>query len=351
MGDAPYPSPAPFDTTAFADLVSDFYSSRRALVASASWALCDYALTLEQEITYVWLKPWGVSKALFLWTRYVGLSLLLLALAGTILPSPVPEVCQIVYYCGAWGGIVTMCTATAIMVLRIYAMYSGNRRIATFLSLLLLLYVSAEISMLYFSFGSPWIPPVEYLSLGLNPCFSGSTLRLSLGLWITRLAMDGILVGFAAFKSFQQYQQGWSSSVVELLVRDNMLAFVFVFTMQVLNLILESGAVRPQATATGIGFAMATDIITGTRLLLHTREALYALDESDSMQLSELGVRPALVLTDHSDLSLNDGMITLPRLTIISEEGEGDVPSGDDFTPIEESESSKALMFSRHKPL
>ncbi|EJU01597.1 hypothetical protein DACRYDRAFT_116697 [Dacryopinax primogenitus] len=384
------PTPSPFDPSTFQNLVNDFYVSRRALgklidtptphkisnsipifqVASAAWVVCDYVLTLEQEIKFVWvrchvlrsgmqvfnvdqLKPWGVAKALFLWTRYAGLSILLLSVASSIAPGPVPlvyAICEFIYYFGGWGGMVTMATVSTIMVLRIYAMYVGSKRVAITLGILLVLYVAAEGSIFHFASDAPWLPPVEYLSLNLNPCFTGTSMQLSMGLWIARLAMDSILLGFAGFKSVQQYRQGWSCGIVELLIRDNILAFICILCVQVLNLTLEAVA-RPQATLAGIGFAIATDVLVGTRLLLHTREATSYTDDTDSIQLSELGARPAIVLTDLSDISVADHVGNLPRLELISEEADEDAHAYDDFTPVEESGTAKALLFMKANEL
>ncbi|KZO99249.1 hypothetical protein CALVIDRAFT_534782 [Calocera viscosa TUFC12733] len=165
-----------------------------------------------------------------------------------------------------------------------------------------------------------------------------------MGIWIARLLMDATLLTFAAFKSFQQWQQGWSSSIINLLVQDNVLAFVFLLSVQILNLTLE-GVVQPQATLAGIGYAIAADVIIGTRLLLHTREVMYAADDPGSVQLTEFIVRPELDLAERTQVSLGDDILGLPRLAIMPEEAEEDRHTYGEVTPIEEGDSARALVF------
>ncbi|KAG6380597.1 hypothetical protein JVT61DRAFT_4961 [Boletus reticuloceps] len=71
----------------FLALLSAEQLSKFCAIGAYTWFLYDYIIMLPTEIRYVWIKPWGVSKALFLWMRYFGVALLTVYMGILFTPS------------------------------------------------------------------------------------------------------------------------------------------------------------------------------------------------------------------------------------------------------------------------
>ncbi|KZO91819.1 hypothetical protein CALVIDRAFT_557980 [Calocera viscosa TUFC12733] len=259
------------------ELVQVYELTRRAAVGALAWAIYDYVITFSTEVTHVWLRPWNWSKVLFGWTRYVGTTIIIVWATSTLLTpteaSPAIS-CNLYYYSGAWGGVITQLTLSVIMILRLWAMYQGNKLLAWFLATLLLIHITAL--CIIFGLGSTlahFIPPIPYFTLNLNMCFAPKSPSSFIGIWASRLALDTIFFSFALRKAFQQYRRGWHGDIVDMLITDNVAAFALVLIVQVINLVIML-VVEPQAAEAAVGFALAKDVIIGSRLLLHTKEVI-----------------------------------------------------------------------------
>jgi len=198
--------------------------------------------------------------------------------------------CNLFYYFGAWGGVITQTTLSVIMILRLWALYEGSRRLAIVWGVLISIHITAL--CLIFGLGEeipPFDTPIPYYTLDLNICFAPDSPPYFTGIWVSRLALDTILFFFVLWKAFEQYLKGWHSDIVELLITDNVVAFALVCLIQVGNLVIFLVA-TPQGAQGGVGFAIATDVIIGCRLLLHTKEVVYK--RRDPYE-TEFGLEPA----------------------------------------------------------
>ncbi|EJU00632.1 hypothetical protein DACRYDRAFT_117100 [Dacryopinax primogenitus] len=258
-------------------LVQIYEWSRRAAIAALSWAVYDYLITFSTEIRHVWLRPWGWSKLLFGWTRYFGMSIVIVWTTSNILtPSEVsPAIsCIIYYYFAAWGGVLTQMTLSVIMILRLWGLYNGNNKLAVFWASLLTIHITAL--CIIFGLGTRlphYEPPAPYFTLDRNVCFEPSAPPSFIGIWASRLALDTIFFGFVLWKAYEEYRQGWHSSIAEMLITDNVTAFALVCLIQVMNLVILFSK-NPQGAQAGVGFALASDVIVGSRLLLHAKEVI-----------------------------------------------------------------------------
>ncbi|KAI9566293.1 hypothetical protein HD554DRAFT_1177377 [Boletus coccyginus] len=76
--------------------------SKFCAVGAYTWFLYDYFITLPSEIQYVWVKSWGTSKALFLWMRYFGFTLLTVYMAVLFTPSHSEQLFSLLCLGGLW---------------------------------------------------------------------------------------------------------------------------------------------------------------------------------------------------------------------------------------------------------
>ncbi|KZT54719.1 hypothetical protein CALCODRAFT_519148 [Calocera cornea HHB12733] len=86
----------------------------------------------------------------------------------------------------------------------------------------------------------------------------------------------------------EHHRQGWQSGIVELLITDNVAAFALVLLVQTINLVILLVA-EPQEAQAGVGFSLASDVIIGSRLLLHTKEVI---NSRRNPYETEIGMQP-----------------------------------------------------------
>ncbi|KAF8508950.1 hypothetical protein JB92DRAFT_2949947 [Gautieria morchelliformis] len=75
-------APQSFVTVAKSELALQV--TQYSALASLVLFLYDHAITLDAEVMSIWRGPRTLGKLLFLWTRYFGLSLLIIVVTGAV---------------------------------------------------------------------------------------------------------------------------------------------------------------------------------------------------------------------------------------------------------------------------
>ncbi|GJE87387.1 hypothetical protein PsYK624_034700 [Phanerochaete sordida] len=260
----------------------------RSLLAALAFLAWDVLITLDDEAVHIWMTPFQPLKILYLFTRYYSVLALIILNTRTLT-------------CKGWviiegtSAVLLEIVVEIILILRIYAMYTANRRL---LYVLVPAFV-AQVTIMVASLGVS-LPQVRDSPHCAEVVFPTEIIAYS----ISSVAFEGILVALTLCKYFIARAEGWGrAGLMTILVRDGVWAFVLLFVANLANTLFFTIA---PATLAALGFPWLLAILgaLGPRLILNIRrEHKRALP--DSLDDIEVELSPiteyAAVDIDESD--------------------------------------------------
>ncbi|KAF8508949.1 hypothetical protein JB92DRAFT_2949929 [Gautieria morchelliformis] len=225
-----------------------FYSALASLVV----LLYDHAITFDAEVMNIWRGPRTLGKLLFLWTRYFGLSFLIIELTVTFHGSLSNKVCSAFFW---WEAV----SHWNVIISQVYAVYNRNKQLLYGMVGFQLIATAATIvlDLLYISPGMR-LPSVD----NLTGCFAPSASRNLGASMVPSVANEVVLCLLMIYKQWDRYRNEIGSSQFKLLVQDSILAVyltsLLVFYLAPHGLILMA-----------IGWEFAIPCTMGCRLLLN----------------------------------------------------------------------------------
>ncbi|KAJ7491772.1 hypothetical protein B0H11DRAFT_2007805 [Mycena galericulata] len=248
------------------------------VLAGLTWILHDYFVTLEDEIRYIWPQRLSFSKLMFFWIRYYSITLLLFdviqihvfARPGITSPNLCVAMDTIIRVVGA----VSLWSVEIIMQLRVYALYNCSKRIAAINLILFGGSIVGFMWILIYNHSRRASVIASVINLGLPGCpdvHSG----IEWAQWVPATIFEGILFGFALFKTFQStvlsFRKDSGLSLYSLLLRDNILYFFGITALLVFNNLMVVNVTHIPWFSYG-PFHAAVGIMTG-RMLINLRKA------------------------------------------------------------------------------
>jgi len=268
------------------EYLSNVAGVQYALVGAFVWLVYDYILCIGLEVKYVWFAPWGLPKILYVWTRYLGLLLMTLMVWTSGASNRNPRYCVAFFNIESWGSVWMMGTVSGILLLRIYAMYERSRKVAIFAIVISVSQVIAACVILGTQLVTVYTPPPVLAQFNLPGCFVGDSPPELVTYWIARLAFDSILLVMVGYKMTHRYVSYNQTDLLDIMIKDNVSTFIFIFCVQSVNLFTYRLA-PTELAAVGLPFSIATDIIMSTRLILHIREAFFGPGEEIERTLDD----------------------------------------------------------------
>ncbi|KLO08440.1 hypothetical protein SCHPADRAFT_1000939 [Schizopora paradoxa] len=138
--------------TLLTNLTFDLRAFNYVNVASATFLLYDIILTLDnlyvnfREIQFIWRSKWSLGKVCYILGRYGMLLYILGTLPFYFYPQPPVNSCRVSYYIIVWMSIFVTLPIQIILVLRTYALYSGNQFVKWFLVASLAVQLCCEVA-------------------------------------------------------------------------------------------------------------------------------------------------------------------------------------------------------------
>ncbi|EJU04086.1 hypothetical protein DACRYDRAFT_93526 [Dacryopinax primogenitus] len=276
-------STTPFDPDTWSYL-NNVLGAHYALVAAFAWLAIDWLLCMGMEMKYIWTAPWGSTKGLYLFTRYFGLAILALLVITFNLSNVSPSMCIAFFQIGTWGSVWMMGTVSYILLLRIHAMYARSRRVGIFSVVIYFAHLVAAFGILGVSVQKSYTPPDTLAEFPtMTGCFVNQSNPILVTYWIFRLLFDAILLLMVGYKTTHRYVSYSGIDLLDVMIKDNVSAFIFIFCVQSINL-FASRLAPVELSGVGLPFSIATDIIMSTRLILHIREAFFGTDDEEEEQ-------------------------------------------------------------------
>jgi len=243
-------------------------ASKYYMLASIVILYFDYFLTFDLEIENLWKKRFTGPTILFLLNRYYPMLFYVVVLVAVHDPSWSGEACENFKRFPLISALVSEAILGIIVILRLYALYSQDRR---------LLYVLVPGYVLQLMIGG-WASDAVERVIGLPP---GSGCIISVPteyasrfawLWGSSAAFDTLVFGLTMYRTLQLRKGGLKIPLTTLFLRDGLVYFAVMFSARLLNFILYWTAVNPGLVTLNWTFNNTITVIMMNRLVLNLRK-------------------------------------------------------------------------------
>ncbi|KAJ7688884.1 hypothetical protein B0H17DRAFT_1067764 [Mycena rosella] len=267
------------DTSEFIPLVIASLIPLHVVLAGLTWIIHDYFVTLEDEIRYIWPQRLSFSKLMFFWIRYYSIALLLFdviqihvfarpGITSNNLCVAMDTIIRVV-------GAVSLWSVEIIMQLRVYAIYGCSKRIAAINLVLFAGSIVGFMWILIYNHSRRAAVIASSIHLPLPGCPSVHS-GIEWSQWVPATAYEGILFGFALYKTFEStitsLRKDSSLSLYTLLLRDNIVYFFAIAGLLVFNNLMVVNLTHIPWFSYG-PFHAAVGIMT-SRMLISLRKAM-----------------------------------------------------------------------------
>jgi hypothetical protein len=244
---------------AFAHLLGnyEFHTSNYALL------VYDYMLTFGEEVEKMWSRPFTLPTLLFYINRYVThFQFIIIQVAFHETTWSVSMCNRYVKFAGA-STTSLVAVAELIMILRVYALYLGNKKILVFLLFLLSGQVIASGWAVHNGMRVPQPPQFPGCVLtGKNTSFAA--------LWGAPLVTDSCIFLLTIWKTIRYMRRHGRMTALDILLRDGTLYFLTIFGVNLMNFLIYFTAVG-DLRAVGASFSQILTSIMISRLQLNLR--------------------------------------------------------------------------------
>ncbi|KAJ7314442.1 hypothetical protein DFH08DRAFT_431252 [Mycena albidolilacea] len=262
----------------FEVVVSDARLANYFAAAAFTVLFIDFISTLDEEINFVWNRPWSIPSGLYLWNRYTTLLAVTLSMPfmfREIESNHVPVAPSSSFGWQSQGLVSTLLFGTfdLLLTLRVWILYGKTRRMAYILFPTLVVEMISMITVLL-------IPETfmhEFVHLGpvLPGCYF--TTPVITGPQFAFYAVPPLLVTFTMFvltihKCLATLRQDKRAdlAIINLFLRDAMVWLVVVFFFYGAEMIIWATA-RPTLTQVLVVPSLALFSLISSRILLETR--------------------------------------------------------------------------------
>ncbi|KAI0044797.1 hypothetical protein FA95DRAFT_1608263 [Auriscalpium vulgare] len=235
---------------------------RSANLAASALVFYDHAITFGQEVELMWNAPWTRGKFLFLLFRYYGIFSSIFNDYGRFWIS----------WQGWTGVLVSAALAQVILILRIRALFSNDRKVTLLLAgtLVCTLVSSAVIianALHGTEVGLVHIAPHTYCTVNVLSSYAPL-------FFIPISILETLLGGLAIYKWFKDVGlkvecRQFAPALLIILVRDSTVYFVVMSALYVLNVTV--WITKPELFELPVGFLLALSCVMGSRLILNLR--------------------------------------------------------------------------------
>ncbi|KIK52142.1 hypothetical protein GYMLUDRAFT_251491 [Collybiopsis luxurians FD-317 M1] len=277
------------------------YASRYSSLSAGIIVVFDHLLTLDREIDLVWKKSRSLGKFLFIVNRYYALSAVVVNNYFLLSPNLTDQVslfsgyslnavehacssdshgtiilnssCIRFYYWQGYSGAITCMIAESILQMRLYALYSLDKRILYLMIVSFILSTVASITIVNFILAN--LQAATRLIPGFSFCFPVVIPPYFYALWIPMLAFETVLFALAAFQGFRTHRRSNSPShygepLFRILIRDSVIYYVMLFATYLTCVLVT--VINRKFFEVPIPFALALSCVFGNRTILNVRE-------------------------------------------------------------------------------
>ncbi|KIO24748.1 hypothetical protein M407DRAFT_98606 [Tulasnella calospora MUT 4182] len=255
-------------------------------MAAWAWLLWDWATSFDDEINYVWIPQWSLSKILYICTRYFGIFLLTIEAASDTRTWSA-EFCSFYFTITGIGTMVSLYLVEIAMQVRVHALYGGSKRILYINSAIFAVEVAALSTMLGWerTHNINIIPAPQ----GLMGCWNTKHPKLITICWFVGLAFEIYLFTLVAYKAYVRWKdEGRLMGVFSIMFRDAVMWFGVIAALLAWNAFAFATG-KDGSIFLGLPFMHAASSIAGSKLVVDIRKAW---QEGEQNSMIFVAIRP-----------------------------------------------------------
>jgi len=263
--------------------IRDVEATRYAQLASSSIIVFDHLVTFGLEVDLIWKSSWSFGKILFIINRYYTLASVIFNNYALLSTHLTDSFCHLYFQWQGWTGLIACMIAETILQMRLYALYSLNKKI---LALMVTAFtVASSISAVIMGkvLASMTVTSRPFAILGIEPfrdlafCFPSNISSKFFTFWIPMLAYECLLCVLALIRGFQTFRSDGTlfrsgRRLVAILIRDSVLYFIIIMSTYLTCLLIWLTA-RQSLLEIPIGFSVAMSCVLANRIILNVRDA------------------------------------------------------------------------------
>ncbi|KAJ6564973.1 hypothetical protein DFH09DRAFT_286258 [Mycena vulgaris] len=244
-------------------------------VAALAMVIWDYLITLEDERELFWKRKWTFATFLFLWSRYLGIFLIIFGVSVAVSPNLTDSVSYLWLRVESWVGMSTLCSIQVILQLRIYALYDGSPKVTALIISVFFMEVICAVAM--FGFTSANIRVVAEAMGDMVRCKVTAVPSWLWLFWVAVTSFELLLCVLALYKGYQRIRiSGLFKSqqvLQDILLRDSVLFYVAIQGVYIFNLVFWIQDPKDSLDVL-TGMAVAVPCVMCGRLMINVRQAL-----------------------------------------------------------------------------
>ncbi|KAF9254445.1 hypothetical protein L218DRAFT_968146 [Marasmius fiardii PR-910] len=264
---------APFDSS---QAIHAIQPSRYSELMSSTLIIFDHLITLGDEIELIWGSSWSPGKLLFLINRYYTFASVIVNNYAVFASSHSNSFCLRFFQWQGWTGLIACLISESILQMRLYALYSLNRKVLIMMVGTFLL-TSATAAAIMGIVLSKLTAISMTLRPGLSVCVPLTISSEFYSFWIPILTFETVLCCLALFRGYQTFRTSGSPfqsgrKLVGMLIRDSVVYFLIMFAIYLINLLVF--ATRLYFIEAAIGWSIALSCVLGNRVMLNVRKEI-----------------------------------------------------------------------------
>ncbi|KAE9396653.1 hypothetical protein BT96DRAFT_884594 [Gymnopus androsaceus JB14] len=259
--------PESLDTAAAHLLAAKYFQ-----LAGYAMLIFDHLITFGDEVERIWKRKFTGATVLFALNRYLTPVQFALILDAFHNPAWEGESCTKYVSFEGFCTVALVGVCEMVMILRIYALYDCKLPILAVLSTVLVAQIIVGAYGIHNGFPVPLPPQL------VGCIFTGHTLFAAL--WFGPLVTDVFIFSFTLWRTkayFTRRGRG-STPTIELFVRDGVMYFMVIFSVNFLNILIYIFAVE-DLKAIGASFSQLMTSVMISRLVLNLRSVGQSRDE------------------------------------------------------------------------
>ncbi|KZV91423.1 hypothetical protein EXIGLDRAFT_837149 [Exidia glandulosa HHB12029] len=205
-------------------------------VASTCLFMYDHAVTFLDEVELIWPAAWGPGKILFLLARYLTWPELISGLIHQFFDVS-GETCHNIFGYNSVSIVWGIGAAELILILRTWAIWNREKTLLIVLLVFFCAVWGPETYIIVELVKKTTFVPASSFSPALKGCIITASSQIVTNAWILLTAFEAIILALTLIKGYQHFSQG-SSHLINLLYRDGILYFVYLFAISVANLVV-----------------------------------------------------------------------------------------------------------------
>ncbi|TDL18904.1 hypothetical protein BD410DRAFT_830633 [Rickenella mellea] len=232
----------------------------------------DYFLTFGDEVRLIWGTKWGFGKICYFLARYTVCIDVPLNILLYLVPNLNPAFCAPINKVASWICYIGILASEIILMMRVYAMYGGSRKMTIFLVVLCSALNIPNIILLETTLKSlVFLSPPPFPAIA--PCVTAKSNRIFFIDLFLLMFSELVVLILTVWRGVYQWREH-QSPLIKTLVKDGIFYFLCLFTISSANaVVLISATVEYSAIL--LWPQRVLHALLASRIMLHIRDTAY----------------------------------------------------------------------------